>query len=154
MSKNVDIPVNVLVNSPTDTFDDSIVELGSVEVNFPEILFNNTQRNQLDPLGLQDSVSKLPLNSFSSNKQYWNFANNMNQNLKNMLSPLMMLIQNRQEQAEEKDRMQRDQEKELRLKEEEREEEKRLLEAKLWAEEKSRNNWLDMVMLMILEKIS
>ncbi|MBW0545246.1 hypothetical protein O181_084961 [Austropuccinia psidii MF-1] len=73
--------------------------------------------------------------------------------MQNMLSPLLVLIQHGQEQAEEwdkaeeRDRKQQDQEIELRSQEAERE------EAKMRAKEKSCSERLNIVMLTVLAKI-
>ncbi|MBW0554309.1 hypothetical protein O181_094024 [Austropuccinia psidii MF-1] len=84
----------------------------------------------------------------------------MNQNMQNMLSPLLVLIQHGQEQAEEWDRIQQYREIELRFQEAEREERRRerkeeqqAEEAKMRAKEKACSERLNLVMLMVLAKI-
>ncbi|MBW0540893.1 hypothetical protein O181_080608 [Austropuccinia psidii MF-1] len=69
--------------------------------------------------------------------------------MQNMLSPLLVLIQHGQE----RDRIQQDQDIELRSQEAEREEEQQAEEAKMRAKEKACSERLNLVMLMVLAKI-
>ncbi|MBW0546432.1 hypothetical protein O181_086147 [Austropuccinia psidii MF-1] len=101
---------------PTEAIDNTWVNFGTMGENVPNIINQTPQQQKVFPFGRRYSMS------LSSAQKDHNFANNMNQN---MLSPLLVLIQHGQEQAEERDRIQQDQEIELRSQEAEREERRR-----------------------------
>ncbi|MBW0510259.1 hypothetical protein O181_049974 [Austropuccinia psidii MF-1] len=142
-----ELPPNANGNSQTAAIDDTGVNFGTMGENVPNIINQTPQWPKAFPLGRRDSMS------LASGRKKCNFANNMNQNMQNMLSPLLVLIQHGQEQAEEWDRIQQDQEMELRSQEAEREEEQQAEEAKMRAEEKACSERLNLVMLMVLAKI-
>ncbi|MBW0516962.1 hypothetical protein O181_056677 [Austropuccinia psidii MF-1] len=93
--------------------------------NVQNIIDQTPQWQKTIPFGRRDSMGQSSTMSFASGRKERNLANHMNQNMENMLSPLLVLIQHGQEQAEEQDRIQPDREIELRSQEAEREERRR-----------------------------
>ncbi|MBW0504218.1 hypothetical protein O181_043933 [Austropuccinia psidii MF-1] len=135
-------------NSPTAAIDNTGVDFGTMRENVQNIIDQTPQQPKTIPFGRRDSMS------FTLGQKERNLANNMNQNMQNMLSPLLVLIQHGQEQAEERDRIQQDREIELRSQEAEIEERRREREeAKIRAKEKAHSERLNLVMLTVLAKI-
>ncbi|MBW0465740.1 hypothetical protein O181_005455 [Austropuccinia psidii MF-1] len=89
-------------SSPTEAIDNTGVDFGTMGENLPNFSDETPQRPKVFPFGRRDSMS------LASGRKERNFANYMNQNMQNMLSPLLVLIQHGQERAEEWDRIQRD----------------------------------------------
>ncbi|MBW0556691.1 hypothetical protein O181_096406 [Austropuccinia psidii MF-1] len=114
-----ELPKNANGNSPPAVIDETGVNFGTMGENVQNIIDQTPERPKTIPFGRRDSMS------FASVQKERNLANHMNQNMQNMLSPLLVLIQHGQERAEERDRIQQDREIELRSQEAEREERRR-----------------------------
>ncbi|MBW0545618.1 hypothetical protein O181_085333 [Austropuccinia psidii MF-1] len=84
----------------------------------------------------------------------WNFINNMNMNMQNVLLPLMLMLQQSQDHAEERDWMQRLRDDERQMLMCEQEEERHLQETQIQAEEQRRNDQLNMYMMAMLSKMT
>ncbi|MBW0547110.1 hypothetical protein O181_086825 [Austropuccinia psidii MF-1] len=97
------------------------------------------------PFGRRDSMS------LESGQKVHNLANNMNQNIQNMLSPWLVLIQHGQEWDREIELRSQEAEREERRRE--RQEEQQTEEAKMRAKEKAHSERLNLVMLTVLAKI-
>ncbi|MBW0547775.1 hypothetical protein O181_087490 [Austropuccinia psidii MF-1] len=95
-------------NSPKEAIDNTGVDFGTMGENVPNISNKTPQRPKAFPFGRRDSMSQSSSMSLESGQKDGNFANNINQNMKNMLSLLLVLIQHGQEQSEERDRIQKD----------------------------------------------
>ncbi|MBW0574445.1 hypothetical protein O181_114160 [Austropuccinia psidii MF-1] len=80
--------------------------------------------------------------------------NNMTNNMQGMLTPLMMILQQGQDQAEEQDRIQRARDEEREMLRREREEERRLQEVQMRAEDKQRSDQMHLYMMAMLSKIT
>ncbi|MBW0499376.1 hypothetical protein O181_039091 [Austropuccinia psidii MF-1] len=108
----IDDPEELLPNangkSPTEAIEDTGVDFGTMGENVPNISNQTPQWPKVFPFGRKDSMSQYSSMSLASGQKECNFANNMNQNMQNMLSPLLVLIQHGQEQAEEWDRIKQD----------------------------------------------
>ncbi|MBW0546453.1 hypothetical protein O181_086168 [Austropuccinia psidii MF-1] len=96
------------------------------------------------------------MSSVSRGTTCWdrNFMNNINANMQNVLSPLMLMLQQSQDRAEERDRMQRSQDDERKILIPEQEEERCLQETQIQAEEQRRNDQLNMYMMAMLSKMT
>ncbi|MBW0548665.1 hypothetical protein O181_088380 [Austropuccinia psidii MF-1] len=92
--------------------------------------------------------------SVGTSRRDQNFMNNMNTNMQNVLSPLMLMLQQSQDRAEERDRMQRARDEERQMLMREREEERRLRETQIRAEERRRNDQMNMYMMAMLSKMT
>ncbi|MBW0586653.1 hypothetical protein O181_126368 [Austropuccinia psidii MF-1] len=150
-----EIPTNPNENSPPAVVYETGVDFGALGENVQNIINQTPQRPKTIPFGRRDSMSQSSTMSFALGRKEYNLANHMNQNMQNMLSPLLVLIQHGQKRAEERDRIQRDREIELRSQEAEREERRREreAEAKIRAKEKAHSERLNLVMLTVLAKI-
>ncbi|MBW0564159.1 hypothetical protein O181_103874 [Austropuccinia psidii MF-1] len=102
----------------------------------------------------QNSVSQSSSVSRGTTRRDRNFMNNMNTNMQNVLSPLMLMLQQSQDCAEERDRMQRSRDDERQMLMREREEERRLQETQIRAEERRRNDQVNMYMMAMLSKMT
>ncbi|MBW0514924.1 hypothetical protein O181_054639 [Austropuccinia psidii MF-1] len=74
--------------------------------------------------------------------------------MQNILSPLMLMLQQSQDCAEERDSMQRLQDNERQMLMHEREEEQCLCETQIRAEERRRNDQINMYMMAMLSKMT
>ncbi|MBW0544504.1 hypothetical protein O181_084219 [Austropuccinia psidii MF-1] len=74
--------------------------------------------------GCCNSFSQTSSNTFSTTRQDRTFMNNMNSNMQGMLTPLMMILQQGQDQAEEQDRIQQERDEEREMLQTKREEER------------------------------
>ncbi|MBW0568574.1 hypothetical protein O181_108289 [Austropuccinia psidii MF-1] len=102
----------------------------------------------------RNSVSQSSSVSRGTTRRDRNFMNNMNTNMQNVLSPLILMLQQSQDCAEERDRMQRSRDDERQRLIREREEERRLQETQIWAKERRRNDQVNMYMMAMLSKIT
>ncbi|MBW0507131.1 hypothetical protein O181_046846 [Austropuccinia psidii MF-1] len=138
------VPPEANGNYPIAAIDNNGVDFGRMGENSRRIIDKTTQKPKAFSLGRRESMCQSSTITLELGLKGWNFANKMNQNMKNMISPLLVLIQHGQEQEEEQDC-----EIELRLQEAERREE----EPKMQAEEKDFRDQLNMVILTVLAKI-
>ncbi|MBW0575513.1 hypothetical protein O181_115228 [Austropuccinia psidii MF-1] len=98
-------------------------------------------------LGQPNSLGQLSNMSAGTTHQDQTFMNNINTNLKNVLSPLMLMLQQSQDCVEERDKMQRSRDNERQMLMREREEERHLCKTQICAEERSRNDKMNMYMM-------
>ncbi|MBW0554492.1 hypothetical protein O181_094207 [Austropuccinia psidii MF-1] len=108
---------------------------------------STSQRPSISGLRRRDSISQSSCLSMDTTRRDHSFMSNMSSNMQSMLSPLMLMLQNGQERADERERLQRareDAREERRL---EREEEQR-------KEEKARNDQMNMFMMTLLAKVT
>ncbi|MBW0542949.1 hypothetical protein O181_082664 [Austropuccinia psidii MF-1] len=89
------------------------------------------------------SMSQESSISIASTRRDRSFLTNMNNNMQGMLCPLMMMMQQNQERAEERDRRQM-----------ERDEERRLQEEQRRVADESRRDRMNMAMLMMFAKVT
>ncbi|MBW0578130.1 hypothetical protein O181_117845 [Austropuccinia psidii MF-1] len=102
----------------------------------------------------RNSVSQASSVSRGTTHRNWNLMNNMNTNMQNMLSPLMLMLQQSQDHTEERYWMQRLRDEERQMLMREQEEEQRLQESQIRAEEQRRNDQLNMYMMARLSKMT
>ncbi|MBW0531413.1 hypothetical protein O181_071128 [Austropuccinia psidii MF-1] len=102
----------------------------------------------------RNSVSQSSSVSRGTTRRDRNFMNNMNTNMQNVLSPLILMLQHSQDRAEERDQMQRSRDDERQMLMREPEEERRLKETQIRAEEQRRNNQVNMYMMAMLSKMT
>ncbi|MBW0562691.1 hypothetical protein O181_102406 [Austropuccinia psidii MF-1] len=81
--------------------------------------------------------------SFASTKRDWSFLTNMKNNMQEMLCPLIMMMQQNKERAEERDRRQM-----------ERDEEQSPQEGSRHMEDESHPDRMNMAMLMMFAKVT
>ncbi|MBW0583182.1 hypothetical protein O181_122897, partial [Austropuccinia psidii MF-1] len=101
-----------------------------------------------------NSSSQMSSISRGTSRRDRNFMNNMNTSMQNVLSPLMLMLQQSQDRAEERDRMQRSRDDERQMLMREREEERCLQETQIRAEERRRKDQLNMYMMAMLSKMT
>ncbi|MBW0568123.1 hypothetical protein O181_107838, partial [Austropuccinia psidii MF-1] len=102
----------------------------------------------------RNSVSQSSSISGGTTRRDCNFMNNMNTNMQNVLSPLMLMLQQSQDREEERDWMQRSRDDERQMLMREREEKRRLQETQIRAEERRRNDQVNMYMMAMLSKMT
>ncbi|MBW0586231.1 hypothetical protein O181_125946 [Austropuccinia psidii MF-1] len=104
--------------------------------------------------GQPNSLGQASSMSAGTTRQDQNFMNNMNKNLQNVLSPLILMLQKSQDHVEERDQMQRSRDDERQMLMCEKEEEQRPCKTQIRTEKKRRNDQMNIYMMAMISKMT